>query len=126
MRRWMIVLFLPLVLLLTFCISEKGVVGGDEEGKEEGKGEGEGEEEGLALPWKPKDIADTLEDLADPDWDVRVKAVRKVVTAGPWIVPFLDSATKRPRTKSNQFRWEVQLTKKTGAFHSQHIHVDTV
>lgn len=50
----------------------------------------------LDLPWKAKEIADAIQDLSDPEWEIRRPAVRKVVEAGPWIVPFLMVALKNP------------------------------
>jgi len=57
---------------------------------------GQGEERRLDLPWKAKDIADTIQDLSDNDWQVRRDAMRDVVGAGPWIVPFLMVGLKNP------------------------------
>ena len=91
MKRWAWVPLIPVAFLLSVCVSQPGAT---DEGKggEPSKGAKQAEPSGggpLDLPWKAKEIADTIEDLSDPEWPIRVEAIRKVVGADRWIVPFL-------------------------------------
>ncbi len=109
MRRWPLLAMIPLALLLAVCVSQPGTSGEDAE-TEEAKPAKEAEQESPAtepaeektgtgpftLPWAPRKIADTIQDLSCPDWAIRRDAIRRVVGAGRWMVPFLLVALKNP------------------------------
>lgn len=85
------------ILLLAVCVSGGGVAGEGEGDAPPPKEDAQAKPKARAeLPWAPKEIADTIEDLSHPEWASRVEAIRKVVGAGRWIVPFLLVALKNP------------------------------
>lgn len=98
MRPWTWLLCLPLVFL-TVCAGESSLTRGEDQDPVPGKKPAEG---ALDLPWKPKEVADTIAALSDPDWNSRGPAIRKVVGAGRWIVPFLLVALKNPERLNRQ------------------------
>jgi hypothetical protein len=72
-----------------------GCGGSSEAVRDGGGGEG-GPAAKAELPWPPKEIADTIQDLSAPEWEIRGPAARKVSEAGRWMAPFLLVALKNP------------------------------
>ncbi|MHC4599203.1 MAG: HEAT repeat domain-containing protein [Planctomycetota bacterium] len=104
MKRWAWVPLIPVAFLLSVCVSQPGVTdegggGKPSEGAERSAARDRGP---LDLPWEPKAIADAIQDLSDPEWPTRVAAIRKVVGADRWIVPFLLVALKNPEPLNRQ------------------------
>ncbi|MHC5079391.1 MAG: HEAT repeat domain-containing protein [Planctomycetota bacterium] len=97
MRKWRWIVLVPISLTLVMCTDNPEVAS-----QEGGGAPAVGPEGALSLPWKPKEIADTIEDLSDPEWKVRVEAIRNVVGAGRWMVPFLLVALKNPAPLNQQ------------------------
>jgi hypothetical protein len=116
MRRWLWVGILPLAFLLNVCVTERGAsqdggaspaepgepAGAAEPGDGDEADPDDGDPETFAPPWDGKTIADTIEDLSFHDWAVRREAIRRIVGAGPWIVPFLQVALKNPDPDNRQ------------------------
>ena len=89
MRRWITAAMLASLGALAGCPGPAEPKDGHPEGARPAGGED-------ALPRPPGEIADRIEDLSAPEWEIRGPAVRKIAGAGRWIVPFLLVALKNP------------------------------
>ncbi|GEM_PF-1913232 len=101
MRRWPLLVLVLLSMMMAVSLSRPGL---SEEGDRTEPPDKAQEPAGqaLPLPWAPKKIADTIEDLSCPTWKIRRDAIRRVVGAGKWIVPFLLVGLKNPDPLNRQ------------------------